>query len=76
MTHLEMLQEQLQMSEETYGSDAPVTLMVRQELEEMRQRLSSRGEKLKQPESSGSRTSLRNENLLRYQAGLRKGSGA
>ena len=73
MTQLEELQEQLQIAEETRGLDAPVTRMIRQEVEEMRQRLSSSGRKQKPPESSGSRTSLRNESLLRYQAGLRKG---
>jgi hypothetical protein len=36
MTHLEMLQNQLQRAEETRGSDAPVTRMIRQEVEESR----------------------------------------
>ena len=76
MTHLEMLQERLQIAEEIYGSSAPVTLTVRQQIEEMQQKLSSSARKPKSNESRGSRTSLRNENLLRYQAGLRKGEQA
>jgi hypothetical protein len=75
MTHLELLQEQLQMSEEMHGSDAPVTRMIRQELEETKQELSSTSGTQKPNESPMSRTYLRNSNLLRYQAGLRKGTG-
>lgn len=73
MTHLELLEEQLQIAEETYGSDASVTRMIRQEVEEMRQRLQSNSGTPKPEPSSGSETSLRNSSLLRYQAGLRKG---
>jgi hypothetical protein len=75
MTHLELLQEQLQIAEETYGLDAPVTRMIRQEVEEMKQKLSLTGRTQKPSESSASRTYLRNSNLLSYQAGLRKGQG-
>jgi hypothetical protein len=63
MTQLELLEEQLQIAEEMRGSDAPVTRMIRQEVEEMKQELLSlSGGKLRP-----------NSNLLRYQAGMRKG---
>jgi hypothetical protein len=62
MTLLEELQAQLQIAEETRGLDAPVTRMIRQEVEEMRQKL--RPVPLLRPAPF---------ELLRYQTGFRKG---
>jgi hypothetical protein len=62
MTLLELLEQQLQRAEEMHGLDAPVTRMIRQEVEEMKQKL--RPAPLLKPAPF---------ELLRYQAGFRKG---
>jgi hypothetical protein len=61
MTLLEELQAQLQRAEETRGSDAPVTRMIRQEIEDLKRRLSS--------EKSPTEPDLE---LLNYHVGFRK----
>jgi hypothetical protein len=63
MTLLELLQDQLQRAEETYGSDAPVTRMIRQEVEEMRQ-LS--------PGSQSETQDTGESGLINYHVGFRK----
>jgi hypothetical protein len=60
MTLLELLQEQLQRAEETYGLEAPVTRMIRQEVEETKQKPGSQSETQDTGESG----------LIKYHCGL------
>jgi hypothetical protein len=74
MTHLELLEMQLRRAEEKRGSAALLTRMIRQKVEEMRQRLSPVPGKPNASELRLSRFLFRNSSLPTYQARLRKGA--